>query len=85
MGIMKMTNKSEKKIKEIFCNVMGVEESEVNDNTAYNSFDKWDSIKHLQLVSKYEDHFDLEFEMDDIIAMENFGLIKETIHKYLSE
>ena len=80
-----MTNESEKKIKEIFCNVMGVEESEVNDNTAYNSFDKWDSLKHLQLISEYEDYFDIEFEMDDIIAMENFGLIKEILHKYLTE
>ncbi|WAI01209.1 acyl carrier protein [Methanogenium organophilum] len=80
-----MTNEPEYMIKKIFCNVMGVEESYVNDDTAYNSFDKWDSLKHLQLVSEYEDQFDLEFQMDDIIAMENFGLIKETIAKYLAE
>ncbi|MDE4907334.1 acyl carrier protein [Methanogenium marinum] len=80
-----MTNESERTIKEIFCTVMGAEEFEVNDETAYNSFDKWDSLKHLQLVSEYEDHFDLEFQMDDIIAMENFGLIKEIIHKYMAE
>lgn len=80
-----MTNDSDEKIKEIFCDVLGVNESEVDDNTAYNSFEKWDSIKHLQLVSEYEDAFDIEFEMDDIIAMENFGLVKQIINKYLTD
>ena len=80
-----MTNESDIKMREIFCTVMGADESEVNDNTAYNSFDKWDSLKHLQLVSEYEDHFDIEFQMDDVIAMENFGLIKDIINKYMAE
>jgi acyl carrier protein len=29
-----------------------------------------------------EDEFDIEFEMDDIIAMENFGLVKEIVAKH---
>lgn len=80
-----MMNNQDKKVKEIFCCVLGVEETEVNDDTAYNSFEKWDSLKHLQLVSELEDSFDIEFEMDDIIAMENFGLVKEIIGKYLND
>jgi len=69
-------------VKRIFCEVLGVDESDVDDNTSYNSFRPWDSLKHLQLVSMYEDEFDIEFEMDDIIAMENFGLVKEIVAKY---
>jgi acyl carrier protein len=30
----------------------------------------------------YEDEFGIEFDMDDIIAMENFGLVKEIVSKY---
>jgi acyl carrier protein len=71
------------KIKRIFCEVLGVNEAEVDDSTAYNSFPAWDSLKHLQLVAMYEDEFDIEFDMDDIIAMENFGLVKEIVGKYL--
>jgi len=69
-------------IKRIFCEVLGVDESNVDDTTSYDSFRPWDSLKHLKLVSIYEDEFDIEFDMDDIIAMENFGLVKETIFKY---
>ncbi len=70
-------------IKKIFCEVLGVDESDVDDSTSYNSFRPWDSLKHLQLVSMLEDEFDIEFEMDDIIAMENFGLVRELTAKYL--
>ena len=69
-------------IKKIFCEVLGVDESDVDDSTSYNSFRPWDSLKHLQLISMFEDEFDIEFEMDDIIAMENFGLVKEIVAKH---
>ena len=69
-------------IKKIFCEVLGVDESDVDDSTSYNSFRPWDSLKHLQLVSMLEDEFDIEFEMDDIIEMENFGLVKEIVAKH---
>lgn len=72
-------------IKRIFCEVLGVNEDEVDDSTSYNSFRPWDSLKHLQLISTYEDEFDIEFEMDDVIAMENFGLVKEIITRYILE
>jgi acyl carrier protein len=78
-----MTTDEISKIKRIFCEVLGVETSEVDDSTAYNSFAPWDSLKHLQLVAMYEDEFDIEFDMDDIIAMENFGLVKEIVSKYI--
>jgi len=69
-------------VKKIFCEVLGVDESDVDDSTSYNSFRPWDSLKHLQLVSMLEDEFGIEFEMDDIIAMENFGLVKKIVAKY---
>jgi len=69
-------------IKRIFCEVLGVNESDIDDTTSYNSFRPWDSLKHLKLVSMYEDEFDIEFDMDDIIAMENFGLVKDIVSKY---
>lgn len=69
-------------IKRIFCEVLGVDESDVDDTTSYNSFRPWDSLKHLKLISTYEDKFGIEFDMDDIIAMENFGLVKEIVFKY---
>lgn len=70
------------KIKKIFCEALSVQESEVNDETSYNSFAPWDSLKHLELISKLEEEYGVEIKMDDIIAMESLGKIKEIMQKY---
>jgi acyl carrier protein len=62
-------------LKKIFNEVLDIDESDVDDSISHNLFRPWDSLQHLQLVSIYEDEFGIEFEMDDIIAMENFGLV----------
>jgi acyl carrier protein len=56
----------------------------VTDSLAYNSCEQWDSLKHLQMIAMIEERFDIEIEMDDIIAMENFAKVKEILHKYLT-
>ncbi len=68
---------------DIFSVVMGIPKPELNDTIAYNSHPAWDSLKHLQLISELETAFEIEFDMDDVIAMENFGLVRELTAKYL--
>jgi acyl carrier protein len=70
------------KIKEIFHNVLGIDKKLVNDNLSYQEYEKWDSLKHLQLVSAMEKRFNIELDTDDIIAMENVGKIREILKKY---
>lgn len=77
-----MTDESQQ-IKRIFCEVVGLKESEVSDSTAYNSIEAWDSLKHLELVARFEDTYKFEMDMDDIIAMENFGKVKSIVKKYI--
>ena len=78
-----MEMSEEEKIKRIFSEVIGMDESEVNDSIAYNSCESWDSLVHLELINELEDAFDIELEMDDIIAMETFGKINEILMTYL--
>ena len=78
-----MTLFDESKVKDIFCEVLGLPAPEITDTLAYNSCVQWDSLKHLQMVAMLEETFDVEFEMDDIIAMENYGKVKEILRKYL--
>ena len=78
---MKDDNKT--KVKQIFCDVLGVSESEITDDTAYNSCESWDSLKHLQIISELEDEFHIDLEMDDVIGMDNFKKAIDTIDKYI--
>lgn len=80
-----MISDIDEEIKKIFCEVIGLKESDVTDETSYNAIDEWDSLKHLELVAKYEDFYDFEFDMDDIIAMENFAKVKSTVNKYVGK
>ena len=73
------------KIKKIFCETLGVPESEVNDDTAYNSYEPWDSLKHLKFVAKFEEDFGIDIDMDDVIAMDTFKKVREIIKKYLDK
>lgn len=79
-----MVSFDENTIKNIFCEVLGIPAQEVTDTLAYNSCVQWDSLKHLQLVAMIEETFGIEIEMDDIIAMETYGKVKEILHKYLT-
>ena len=73
------------KIKKVFCDVLGASESEINNETSYDSFEPWDSLKHLEIISKLEEEFDIEIEMNDITAMETFGKVTEIVQKYLDK
>lgn len=73
----------EEKIKKIFADAFEIPEEEVNDDIAYNSYQPWDSLKHLQLVSMLEEELDIELEMDDIIDMSTYQKVREIVMKYL--
>lgn len=75
----------EEKVKKIFSELLGVGESEITDETSYNSFERWDSLKHLEIVSKLEEEFGISIDMDDIIAMNSFRQVVATIQKYLDK
>lgn len=74
----------EEQIKKIFADAFEISLLEVHDDIAYNSYQPWDSLKHLQLVSMYEEALDIELDMDDIIDMSSYKKVREIIMKYLS-
>ena len=80
---MSVTTRTNERATEIFCEVLGVDPASVSDTTAYSSFDAWDSLKHMEMIARFEEEFDLEIEIDDVIQMETLGRIKQTLVRYL--
>lgn len=74
----------EDQIKKIFAEAFEIPEEEVRDDIAYNSYRPWDSLKHLQLVSMFEEELDIELEMDDIIDMSSYQKVRDIVMQYLS-
>lgn len=61
-----------KKYTEIFKEIFGVEEADLNDEFTFANVEEWDSLTHLTLISELEDAFDVMFETDDILHFGGF-------------
>ena len=78
-----MENKLDKKIKKIMANVFQIELDKINNDTSPNSIEKWDSLKHLNLIVALEEEFEIKFDEDEIASMISFSIISATIQAYL--
>ncbi len=58
----------------IFRKVLKMKEDPV-DSTSSSDVDGWDSLNHVVLISEIEKHFNLKFELEEILAMQDFGSI----------
>ena len=57
------------KVKEIFSDVLNLEESIINDNFSQQTCERWDSLNHLNIVIALEEEFDVSFEPEEIATM----------------
>lgn len=78
-----MQKQSLNKIKEVFVEVLKLQNEEYKDSLSYLDYDPWDSVTHMKIVAKIEQAFDIEFEMRDIIAMETVAKVKEIVAKQI--
>lgn len=52
------------------------------EETTPSAVDEWDSANHVQLILAIEDEFGIRFETAEITALENVGLLLDSIeHK----
>lgn len=42
----------------------------------------WDSLAHASLMIEIEKHFDIEFDLEEIMGFENVGEMAATVAKY---
>jgi acyl carrier protein len=64
-----------------FIELFSISEDDLNGLT-YQGIAVWDSIGHMQLISKIEDEFDIMFETNDIIDFSSYSKGIEILKKY---
>lgn len=47
--------------------------------------DGWDSVTHIMIISEIEKTFKIEFDLMDLMDMDNVGDLLDTIEKEISE
>ena len=70
------------KYRQIFIDTLQIDESQVNDELSIISFDRWDSVAHMQIIAALEDAFDLMLDTDDIIQFNSYPSGQEILRKY---
>ncbi|URM33469.1 acyl carrier protein [Cytobacillus firmus] len=73
---------NEQKLKSLFAEALGIEETQVTDELAYNMIPEWDSVAHMALVAEIDDQFDIMLDTDDVLDLSSFAKAKEILKKY---
>lgn len=61
------------KLNEIFCDVLDLDEVELNDETSAEDIEEWDSLSHIQLIVAIEKEFKIKFTSKEIMSWKNVG------------
>jgi acyl carrier protein len=66
-------------IKKLFADIFDIEEEDFCDELSYEDTPEWDSLGHMQMVSALAKEFGVEFDIEEVMAMETVARIKEII------
>lgn len=69
----------DQRIAEVFSAVFEVSAERVTDSLSPQDVTGWDSLGHVRLVTQLQEQFGLEFEVDEIMRMENVAEIKKIL------
>lgn len=59
------------RINNVFKIVFNDENLVITEKTCSDDIEKWDSLNHIHLLSMLEKEFQIEFDIDQIISLEN--------------
>lgn len=72
------------KVIEIVAEICSVDKSEVTENSMVGDFPAWDSVGHLSILSSVEEAFDISFEPEEMMEMEDVKDIAEAVNAKLA-
>ena len=76
-------DKVEIKIQELMGTVFEISAQEITIESSQDNLDKWDSLKHLDLVTTIEEEFDIIFPIEEIGNLVSFKLISLVLKEQL--
>ena len=79
---MKKTDNLEE-LENLLIDLLKCSKDDLKDENGPDNIPNWDSITHMEMVSKIEDNFNIEFDVDEINEMETIGVIKKTLGKLI--
>lgn len=72
------------KINEIFVDAFDRENLIIGFETTASDVEGWDSLMQMNLIEMIEDEFHIRFDMDEIVGMENVGIMIDIIMSHIN-
>lgn len=74
---------NEKKLKQIFAEVLEVDLSEITDKCSPKTIPDWDSLKQMSLILAIESSFGVQFDDDAVFELNDFDAISKALRSLL--
>jgi acyl carrier protein len=71
------------KVVEILAAVFRIKAELIDDNLTKANVPRWDSLTHMDMITSLEEHLNIQFDMNEIVEMQDFTTIKRLINKKL--
>lgn len=71
------------KLKEIFIDVLDLDECELTEETSADDIEEWDSLSHIQLIVAIEKAFKIKFTSLEIMKWANVGEMVNSMEEKL--
>ncbi len=71
----------QERIKVVMAQIFNVDIDTITEESSPESIDRWDSLKHMQLILAIEDEFDITFSDDEIPNLLSTSAIEETVRQ----
>ena len=69
----------EDRIKEVMASTFGVGVDQIGDDASPDTLDRWDSLKHMQLILALEDEFGIQFSDQQVTDLVSYQKISDAI------
>lgn len=75
----------EEKIKELFAAILQITPEQIGNATSPKEVAEWDSLKHIIMVSGFEEEFGIDVDPEEAVEMyKDFQTFKEIIMRKLN-
>tara|TARA_Y100001970_G_scaffold159011_1_gene194493 strand:+ start:7880 stop:8128 length:249 start_codon:yes stop_codon:yes gene_type:complete len=74
----------EERVIKLISKAIEIDINKINDETAIGDFPNWDSMSQLLIITSLEKEFDIKFDPEDIMELEDVGDMIDAIEGYLN-
>ena len=67
-------------LKSVFQKVLEENDITITREMTAQDIEKWDSLRHIQLISEVERAFGVKFKLREVLSMKNVGDLIDLIH-----